>query len=119
MQTESMMRLLRKDESSPSGYRIVGKLAIDMNLTEKISMNDSEFGSPDAFELGIGVGLNNWWFDGDRGENKIGTFVLYWDSDYDINKWWIRYDCGGEEHHPCNVLINAKRIGTIHDKEEK
>jgi len=82
MQTKMKLRLLKKNENSPSGYKIVGyqmKAPVNINEGEigdffgKYIPEDTWFSHMrpyvvhDAFELGIKVG-DNWWFEGDKFE---------------------------------------------------
>ena len=129
MQTESMMRLLRKDEDSPSGYEIVGKLWMHYDEDRHAMVEDWEVIVPDeeqaatglwiegfdddnwvtydAFEMGI-LG-DEWWFAGDVGLHGVLNSPT-------INHGWVFMSQGTS----CDfwTIINPKRIGTIHDKEE-
>ncbi len=79
MQTEQMLRLLRKDETSPSGYRIVGykwhlKETPESFITilwseilvicKPMLWSSIKMISYNAFELGVKVD-DEWWFEGD------------------------------------------------------
>jgi len=142
-QTESMSRLLEKDESSPSGYRIVGyewrfnggSIHPHLGIYHKVYITDTgrdiamylndqvNYLEHDAFELGIKVG-EEWVFDGDiRDDHYIlyyGEIEVYSGSTgYLASGWfWTKKGHKAVVFSPDSVICH-KIIGNIHEGEKQ
>ncbi|HDY90017.1 MAG TPA: hypothetical protein ENH82_18090 [bacterium] len=140
MQTESMKRLLRKDDKSPSGYEIVGfELKIcfeDGCLTYQckelksyktigdlfdnwtlLNQIDNSI-SHDAFEQGIKMPDGSYWFEGDIGKSNGEDFTVKIRS---IDRTW--YACFDDGINiPLGLVMknysDIKHIGNIHGGEK-
>ncbi len=135
MQTEMMLRLLRKDPTSKSGYKIVGTMLIEPSLFGTghsyrkpdssfwvCNQCDDECGIEyDAFDLGFKHG-DEWWFVGDKVKDRY----------YDDNKRIKRFGVIQFSTLDYNMLPSfnidglfelesdgfIKRIGNIHEEEK-
>ena len=147
-QTEQMLRLLKIDKSSPSGFRIAGfeyhcpinsfgeatqavYHATDINITENLvnlleccNSIAGEYDNTiiyDAFELGIKVG-DEWLFEGDRITKKgCGKGVLACDQGCIGILWDDEQKYDGVIPSPLSLhnLDELKRIGDIHEETTK
>jgi len=139
--TEQMLRLLEKDDKSPSGFRIVGyewryagiSRHPHLGIYHKVWITDTgrdiacylkekvNYLEHDAFELGIKVG-EEWVFDGDIRDDH---YILYYgeievfsgSTGYLASGWfWTK-----EGHKPLVFLpdsvIYHKIIGNIHEND--
>lgn len=133
MQTELMLRLLRKDPASKSGYRIVGYMRIEHGAFcisayfgkdedfKPIGLNGIGWG---AFDLGIKVN-GEWWFEGDRiggtdpnGEEYLDTIICR-DGCMMLSVEGLSYDYDYTDIETMRRDgFELKRIGNIHGEEK-
>jgi hypothetical protein len=141
MQTELMLRLLRKDPTSKSGYRIVGHMRISgevadvpfgkkrlgmnvqysydgkkwMQEPNELIFNSTELGVKVPVMLPLKAMMIGWWFEGD---------VIGYDADPGDYRdtsvhGELKYSNGVWVVNSLNIdelpAFNARRIGNIHE----
>ena len=135
MQTEMMLRLLLRDNNSPSGYKIVGYerkrveekggriVPRSRTVGDRIMWSLLGHVDCDAFEYGVKVN-GEWYFEGDQfyvyrlyREDTIKTLKFGLNKEGGWYGWyWEFHDYGG-----CNDIFDCnkspgKLIGNIHEE---
>ena len=142
--TESMSRLLVKDDTSPSEWRVVGYLLIRNGMIAYLKNPNTKIttGNPLVFNIdfatfdpSILMPDGTWWFTGDRikmhsydtlghREHIIGFIgiLVYENCNWIVQEEDVEYTEEGSGIYLQSGGANSfkpERIGTVHDKEEE